>query len=133
MHRLILSIILLFVLVTPASAQGPIFLPWMTKGVAMPTCDDHWKLIRPEATTNYALNPSGETTGNFAAAGGAVTRSTTYSKYGLYSYYVQSAANHDGLDMTLAAVSYAVKRGERHFLFSPIRRLYEPEDGLSGL
>ena len=48
-----------------------------------------WKYIRPESTTNYCLNPSAETTGNFTAeAGTTVTRSTTYSHYGLYSYRV---------------------------------------------
>lgn len=68
-----------------------------------------WKLVVPAATTNRALNPSAETTGNFAALGGATaTRVTTHAKYGLYSYRVQTAADNDGLSLTLQALANAV-------------------------
>jgi hypothetical protein len=68
-----------------------------------------WKLVVPEATTNYCLNPSAETTGNFAAAGGAgAARSTTYQHYGLYSYHVTTNANNDGIELTLSTLSNAI-------------------------
>ena len=44
-----------------------------------------WLVVVPEVTINYCLNPSAETTGNFAAVGGgaaSVTRVTTYQLYG---------------------------------------------------
>lgn len=66
----------------------------------------NFKIVVGEATTNYVLNPSGETTGNFAAeAGTTVTRSTTYQKYGLYSYRVETNANNEGIQFTLSALS----------------------------
>jgi hypothetical protein len=69
----------------------------------------NWKIIRPEATTNEVLNPSAETTGNFAAAGSAtVTRVTTYSRYGSYSYQVQTAANNEGITLTLDTLANAI-------------------------
>jgi len=67
-----------------------------------------WKIIVPEATENMVLNPSGETTSNYAAlGGGTVTRSTTYSKWGVYSYRVQTAADSDGMSLTLDALENA--------------------------
>lgn len=67
---------------------------------------ESWYIVIPEATTNMVLNPSAEIAGNFAAEGGATaTRSTTYQKYDLYSYRVQTAANNDGIDLTLATLS----------------------------
>lgn len=68
--------------------------------------DNKWRLVVPEATTNYVLNPSAETTGNFAAAGGStVTRVTTYQKYGLYSYRIQTAGDNEGAEFTLSSLS----------------------------
>lgn len=68
-----------------------------------------FKIVIGEATTNYVLNPSGETTGNYAAESGAtVTRSTTYQKYGLYSYRVETNANNEGIQFTLSALSNAI-------------------------
>lgn len=67
-----------------------------------------WKIVVPETTQNRVLNPSGETTLNFAAVGGTVTRVTTYAKYGLYSYRVQTAADNQGMTLTLAALANAI-------------------------
>ena len=66
-----------------------------------------WKIIVPESTTNKCLNPSAEESGNFAAVGATVTRVTTYGKYGLRSYRVQSAADNQGMSLTLAALANA--------------------------
>jgi hypothetical protein len=68
-----------------------------------------WKLITPEATINYVMNPSAELTGNFAAeAGTTVTRSTTYQHYGLYSYRVETNADNEGIEFTLSALTNAI-------------------------
>jgi len=67
-----------------------------------------WKVIVPEATTNCVLNPSAEATGNYAAVGGAVTRVTTYSAFGLRSYRVQTAADNQGATFTLSALANAI-------------------------
>ncbi len=68
----------------------------------------NWKIVVPESTTNKVLNPSAEETGNFSAVGATVTRVTTYSKYGLRSYRVQSAADDQGVSLALAALANAV-------------------------
>ncbi len=61
-----------------------------------------WRIVVPDLATNKVLNPSAEIAGNFAAAGGAaVVQSTTYQKYGLRSYSVITAANNDGMTLTL--------------------------------
>lgn len=68
-----------------------------------------WSIIAPQTVTNMVLNPSGETTGNFATVGGStVTRSTTYQKYGLYSYRVQTAANNQGVELTLSTLTNSI-------------------------
>lgn len=68
-----------------------------------------WKVIAAETTTNYVLNPSAETAGNFAAeAGTTVTRVTTYQHYGLYSYRVETNANNEGIQFTLSALTNAI-------------------------
>lgn len=68
-----------------------------------------WKLVIGESTLNYVTNPSGETTGNFAAEGGTtVTRSTTYQHYGLYSYRVETSADNEGIELTLSALTNAI-------------------------
>jgi hypothetical protein len=109
--RRLLAILLFLVLAGPALAQEPvtIYFPLVFKGSGtMAACDNHWKIVVPEATTNKVLNPSAETTGNYSASGGAVvTRSTTYGRYGLYSYYVQTFASNDGLNLILSTLSNA--------------------------
>ena len=80
-----------------------IYLPMVERAMS------NWKVVVPEATTNKALNPSAGTTGNFAAAGGAtVSRVTTYGRYGLYSYRVQSAGDNQGMTLTLSVLANAI-------------------------
>lgn len=68
-----------------------------------------WKVVLPETTTNKVKNPSAETTGNHAALGGAtVSRSTTYSRYGSYSFRVQTASDNDGISLTLDTLTNAI-------------------------
>ncbi len=68
----------------------------------------NWSVIVPEATENRVLNPSGEVAGNFAAlAGATVTRSATYAWRGIYSYRVETAADGDGITLTLQALANA--------------------------
>src|SRR3990170_1322414 len=65
-----------------------------------------WQIVKPQETTNLVLNPSAETTGNFAAIGSAtITQSTTYQKYGLYSYRVQTTTTNTGLSLTLSTLA----------------------------
>lgn len=65
-----------------------------------------WKVIVATLTKNYVLNPSAETTGNFAAlAGTTVTRDSDNQNYGLYSYRVQSNADNEGMTLTLEALA----------------------------
>jgi hypothetical protein len=65
-----------------------------------------WKIIVPEATTNYVLNPSGEAAGSFGAVGGGThTRVTTYQFFDVYSYRVQTAANNQGGSWTMQALT----------------------------
>lgn len=66
-----------------------------------------WKIVVPELARNMVLNPSGEIAGNFAAVGGSAAQSTTYSHYGVYSYWVQTAATNQGMTLTLSALSNA--------------------------
>jgi hypothetical protein len=66
-------------------------------------------IIVPEAGTNYVLNPSAEATGNFAAHNGAtVTQSTTYARFGVYSYSVVLGATNRGINLTLSALANAI-------------------------
>ncbi|NIQ88765.1 MAG: hypothetical protein GWN93_06650 [Deltaproteobacteria bacterium] len=107
MKRALLVIALLALIIHPAPAQEErqTYLPFVAssyRGEAMST----WKIIVPEATTNYCLNPSAETTGNFAAVGGgAITRVNTSQFFDVYSYRIVSAANNEGGDFTLLALS----------------------------
>lgn len=67
-----------------------------------------WKIVRPEQTENFVQNPSAEEAGNYSALPGTtVTRSTSYSKYGLYSYRVQTNADNEGISLTLEALANA--------------------------
>lgn len=55
----------------------------------------------PTEDQNYVLNPSAEIDGNFAASGAAtVNRSTSFQKYGLYSYEVTTSGG-DGIELSL--------------------------------
>lgn len=106
--RLFLACLIWILLSIPAAGQSVfIYLPIIVKpGV---TAMSNFKIVVGEATTNYVLNPSGETTGNFAAeAGTTVTRSTTYQKYGLYSYRVETNANNEGIQFTLSTLANAI-------------------------
>lgn len=65
-------------------------------------------LIKPRLDYNYVLNPSAEIADNYVAVGGAtVARSTTYQKYGLYSYSVLTPSSSDGLQLTTYALTNA--------------------------
>ena len=56
-----------------------------------------WKVIVPQATTNMCLNPSAETTGNYApAGGGAISVQTDVAKFGKTAYQVQTAGDDEG-------------------------------------
>lgn len=103
MRRVVLAIIVISLLVTTTpradELEHKIYLPLVsifeldgTMGI--------WQFILPEATINHVLNPSAEAAGNYVALGGAVTRVTTYSKFGIRSYRVQTAAADQGLRMT---------------------------------
>ena len=68
----------------------------------------YWNIIKPEAATNMVLNPIAGTTGNFTQiAGTTVSRSTTYSFYGAYSYRIESDADNEGMQLTLSALTNA--------------------------
>jgi len=107
MKRWLLLLLLLFIFV-PAQAQEPqpfsVYLPIIMS--RLDCMSNGWRFIAPIATTNMVLNPSAETTGNFAAVAGAtVTRDTTFQKYGLTSYRVITTANKRGLEVTLSPLS----------------------------
>lgn len=112
MRKLILTVVLFLMLQIETAAQTQIYLPIVFKDKCMTTqispivADNKWRLVVPVASTNYVLNPSAETTGNFADIGGATTsRSTTYQKFGLYSYFADVAAANDGTRLTLTALT----------------------------
>jgi hypothetical protein len=110
--RIYLGLVLWLLLVLPIAAQTPtkIYLPIvLSNGCQSDPIMSDWKIIIPEATSNMALNPSAETTGNYAAGGGAtITLSTTYQHYGLYSYRVVTNGDNKGLQLTLAALTNAI-------------------------
>jgi len=127
----VITILVLFLLLNQATeAQEPItktiYLPIITK-VCMPLClpiQNSWRIIKPVGTTNMILNPSGEITGNFSAQGAAtVTRSTTYQKYGLYSYNVITTGNGQGISLTLSALTNSV-----HWFTARIRKTIDPPE-----
>lgn len=67
-----------------------------------------WSIVIPEETTNFCYNPSGESTGNYAASGAAtVTRVTSSQKFGLYSYRIQASIS-TGIDLTLSPLADSV-------------------------
>jgi hypothetical protein len=64
-----------------------------------------WKVILPEEATNMVLNPVAMGTGNyFQRAGTTVTQSTTYSYLGYKSYRVETNADAEGIEITLATL-----------------------------
>jgi hypothetical protein len=66
----------------------------------------NWLITVPEAGTNMALNPSAEKTGNFSAHNSAtVARSTTYARFGDYSYSVTLGATNRGINLTTASLT----------------------------
>jgi hypothetical protein len=115
MRRFILAILFCLSIVLPVRAQEPVhhlYLP-LVEATDMPiACTRPWRLIRPEASTNYVRNPSAEEAGNNGAVGGGIiARTTAAAHYGLRSYRVTTAANGDGLTLTtttLAATAHYV-------------------------
>src|SRR5688572_31257392 len=106
MKKAIIAIALYLLAVISASAQDVIYLPLIIKESGMP--DMTVGLIAPRLDYNYILNPSGEIADNFSSVGtGTATRSTTYQKYGLYSYSVTTPASGDGIQLTTAALTNA--------------------------
>jgi hypothetical protein len=103
MKRLLLLLLLLFCL--PVQAQEPNFtyLPIiMGTTVNLECMSNGWRFVNPVATTNQVVNPSGETTGNFVALGAAtVTQVTTFQKYGIQSYRLQTGGNAQGIQLAL--------------------------------
>jgi len=105
--RKVLALILFLILVSTSYAQEPtkVFLPIIMRFVKS-DLKNNWQIVKPVASTNYVLNPSAELTGNFAAIGSAtITRVSTYAKYGLNSYRVQTFATNTGLSLTLGALT----------------------------
>lgn len=107
MKRVLLIAAILALIIQPTVAQRGhrTYLPFVGevyRGENMST----WKIVVPEATTNYCLNPSAEIAGNFAAVGGgAVTRVNTTQFFDVYSYRLVTAANNEGASFTLLALS----------------------------
>jgi len=114
--RKLLAVILFLILVGTSYAQEPhkVYLPIiMLKDPPVNT----WQIVKPIATTNYVLNPSAETTGNFVAIGSAtVTRVSTYAKYGLNSFRIQTFATNTGLSLTTGTLTNAT-----HWMTARIR------------
>jgi hypothetical protein len=64
-----------------------------------------WGVILPEEATNMVLNPVAMGTGNYTQrAGTTVTQSTTYSYLGYKSYRVETNADAEGIEITLATL-----------------------------
>lgn len=104
MRKLLLLILLLF-LHLPARAQEPLpFSVYLPIIMNLECMSNGWQFVAPVATTNLVANPSAELTGNFAAVGAAtVTQVSTFQKYGLQSYRVQTGANGQGINLTLGS------------------------------
>ncbi|MHC4867931.1 MAG: phage tail family protein, partial [Planctomycetota bacterium] len=120
MKRLVfaaLAALLALGLFAPVLADGggdvDAYIQWRTRWRVLPrifrrTRMSDWSIVVPVATTNKVLNPSAETTGNYAAVGATVTRSTAFQKWGVYSYHVVSAADDDGMSVTLSTLANAI-------------------------
>lgn len=96
---------ILFVLLFTTQVVAQDYKVWLPVVIKIPEIDrdvdNKWRIIQALASTNEVLNPSAETTGNFSSVSGAtVSRETTYQKYGLYSYRIQTAGAGDGIQLT---------------------------------
>ncbi len=117
MKKIIIAILIGLLFVIPIQAQEKIYLPVIFKMLVAPDTNNNWRIIQPVASSNLVLNPSAETTANFSVVGTAtVTRSTTFQKYGLFSYRVQLAASGDGIQLTTSTLTNA-----HHFVTARIR------------
>lgn len=118
MKRIIFIVFTLFILLSvPTQAQGTlIYLPLIVKSQEY-NMENGWSFIQPVESTNYVLNPSAEAASNYTSlAGSTITRSSTYQKYGRYSYRVQTGANGQGLSLTLSTLTNSV-----HYVTARIR------------
>lgn len=118
MKRIIFIVFTLFILLSvPTQAQGTlIYLPLILKSQEY-NMENGWSFIQPVESTNYVLNPSAEAASNYTSlAGSTITRSSTYQKYGRYSYRVQTGANGQGLSLTLSTLTNSV-----HYVTARIR------------
>lgn len=110
MKKILLALLLLFFLASTGKAQEPdhrLYFPTL-RFVPCQEVDNmsDFKVVVPVQTTNKCLNPSAETTGNFAATSGTtVTRETSTQHYGLYSYRIQSNLDDEGITLDLEALA----------------------------
>ncbi len=114
--RKVLALMLFLFLVSTSYAQEPfkVYLPII---MLKDTPKNSWQLVKPVSSTNFVLNPSAETTANYVAIGSAtITRSTTYAKYGLYSYRLQTFATNTGISLTTGTLTNAT-----HWMTARIR------------
>jgi hypothetical protein len=97
-------------MVTPIQAQETtLYLPLILKtGSVQIENMGYWSVISPQETTNFVLNPSAETTGNFSAVSSTVSRVTTVQKYGLYSYRILTNGDNQGISITLSTLTNAI-------------------------
>ncbi len=120
MKKIIIAILLGLIFTLQIQAQEPeykIYLPVIFKMLVAPDTNNNWRIIQPVASSNLVLNPSAEIAANFSAiATATVTRSTTFQKYGLFSYRVQPAASGDGIQLTTSTLTNA-----HHFVTVRIR------------
>ncbi len=120
MKKIIIAILLGLIFTLQIQAQEPeykIYLPVIFKMLVAPDTNNNWRIIQPIASSNLVLNPSAEIAANFSAiATATVTRSTTFQKYGLFSYRVQPAASGDGIQLTTSTLTNA-----HHFVTVRIR------------
>ena len=115
-QKILIPILLLLIMVLDAQAQTDQkrYFPILVKSMSY---DNHWRLIKPKPSSNYVKNPSAETAGNFSSSGGAtVTRSSTYQKYGLYSYRIQASGAGEGVDLDLSTLT-----NDEHFVSVRVR------------
>ena len=68
-----------------------------------------WKVLLPEAGTNYVLNPTGMASTNVTAVGaGTPTQVTTYSYLGYKCHRLVTAGDNQGAYYTLSALANAI-------------------------
>lgn len=117
MKRILIVCLLFILLSVPTQAQGTLlYLPLIVKSQEY-NMENGWSFIQPVESTNYVLNPSAEAASNYSSlAGSTITRSSTYQKYGRYSYRVQTGSNGQGLSLTLSTLTNSV-----HYVTARIR------------